>query len=937
MHEVYDGAGQPAARLIAKATVELPVHEFHSVSHETVSATLRASTVPAWEKVRAILRVLASMTPVERDFLALEQRMIELWQSARHELQEVELGAVAPTPRPIPRSSTPVTLPSQAAPPAATRPPATPGFVGRSALLESIHAALATGPDVRLVLHGPIGSGKTQTVLQYLTLSPDPDRSVWWVPSSSADAAATSLIELAAVLRIELHHRVDRTLDLVLDELESQHFPYLMIFDGLDEPEMLRLVPNGGHVIITTRDPSLGDDGSTTGIEIPDLEPGEAEELLRDHDPEVDDEQVKHTLETYGRSPLALRQTIAWSRAAGISFGPVDGVNPADLLTTTPAEGYGRTASLALLFALDRLEAASNPALLLLETLACFAPVPVSRDLLGRSATAQTDEVLAGFPRDEVTLNKAMAELRRRGLTRLTADGQRIELLPLARLVVRRALSGKERDQARARAHAVLAAANPGWPDDRPPAADTYYWEIAAHVDATGLVSATGLRAREAVYHQIRFRYLCGDYSVACDLGELAHAAWRVGNDPSQDDHLVLRTSQELANALRAAGRYERAGALTRTAMSQLRVDPAYGESHPYSVAVAASRAADLRIAGDYARAHEFDRETLAQCEENFGADHPRTTMSRHRLAISLRLTGAFRAAEQADRAALRQHRDRFGDDNWRTLLSINALAEDLNGQGRYQDVLDEVEPMLARIETRQRTRMDRGLMLARRTLALARRGTGLLPEALELLESAYVECAALFGERHEYPLALRMSHANTLHLLGRTQEAIDEVSLVLGCYRDLFGSGNPLTVAADINLANALRAKGEIMRAMRIDGASSETLIDRVGPDHPFSVAAAVNLASDYARAAHPNRLTASRRAFELAKKAHPRQDHMHVIAAKANLAVDLEGVNSAAAAAIRREVLERLESRFGPAHPAAVAVAHGERVDCILEPPPV
>ena len=65
--------------------------------------------------------------------------------------------------------------------------------------------------------------------------------------------------------------------------------------------------------------------------------------------------------------------------------------------------------------------------------------------------------------------------------------------------------------------------------------------------------------------------------------------------------------------------------------------------------------------------------------------------------------------AEDVDRTALRQHRDMFGPDNWRTLLSINALAEDLNGQGRYQDVLNGVEPMLARITDQQRTRRDRG------------------------------------------------------------------------------------------------------------------------------------------------------------------------------------------------------------------------------------
>jgi tetratricopeptide (TPR) repeat protein len=507
-------------------------------------------------------------------------------------------------------------------------------------------------------------------------------------------------------------------------------------------------------------------------------------------------------------------------------------------------------------------------------------------------------------------------------------------VVPLARLVTARALSGPEAERARRHAHALLAAADPGWPDDQPGSAQLYR-EIAEHVDATGLVESGETRAREAVLHQIRFRYLMGEQNAACDLGERAYNLWRAGNDPAQDDHLVLRTSQAWANALRANGRYEKAGELTRSAMSQLRVDVNYGENHPHTLGMASSRAADLRISGDYERAREFDEETLERCETRFGADHPRTIMSRHNLGISLRLTGDFESAETSDRTALRQHRDMFGPDNWRTLLSVNALAEDLNGQGRYQDVLHDLEPLMDRVGARRRTWMDRGLMLAGRALALARRGVGRLTEALALLESANAECADLLGERHDYTLALRMSQANTLHLLGRTDEAAAQAAQAFDLYRRQFGARNPLTVAAEINLANMLRAAGDHARAMRIDGASSEALLDKVGLNHPFSVAAAVNLASDYAQSGHPNRLAASRRAVELAKRVHTRLDHPDVLVAEANLTVDLVAVNGPAAVTMRQKVLQRLERQYGSDHPTAATVARGERVDCVLEPP--
>lgn len=939
LHEIYELAGQPAARVIAKATNELPPFAYQSVSHETVSAALRASTVPAWEKIKSILRVLDDMGPFDSDSHALEQRMIERWRQARRSVQETEQASetdlpVVIVPPPV-RSGPEITGPAtveDTPPPAGKRPPAAPGFTGREALLGRMRAALTGSADVRLVLHGPIGAGKTQAVLSYL------DRHatgpVWWVPAETAEAAQSSLIELAAVLGVERHQRVGRTVRRVLELLEARHFPYLMIFDGLAGPDELSLVPNGGRVVITTRDPALGRDGSSTGLEVRDLEPGEAEQVLRQHDSGATADQLETVTGTYGRSPLALRQVVAWCRATGTALGSPGGADPADRLHTGVPDGYGRSASLAHLFTFDRLEAVSRPAAILLDTLACFDQLPISKRLLGGADVAQTDPAFAEALASEVALNKAIVDLCRHGLARLADDGRHVELLPLARLVALRAMSGEDAARARARAHALLAAADPGWPDDQTDAEP--YWEIAAHVEATALVEARGLRERMVVYHQIRFRYLVGDHVVACGLGERAFATWRVGNDPSKDDHLVLRTSQQWANALRAVGRYEQARELTGNAMSQLRVDPAYGENHAHTLAMAGSRAADLRISGEYRRALEFDSETLKSCRARFTDADPRTIMSRHNRAVSLRLSGDFLAAEREDRTALGWHRQTFGDGNWRTLLSIHALAEDLYGQGRYEDVLDEVEPLVAGAETRRRTRMERGLMLAGRTTALARRGRGQLADALELLEAAHAECRELFGEQHEYTLAARMSHANTLHLLGRTAEAVTEQSLVYDSYRTMFGSRNPLTVAAEINLANMLRARGEHARALNIDRVSSEVLLDAVGRDHPFSVAAAVNLASDYAQDGHPHRLAASGRAYDAAWRVYrPRQDHPVVIAAEANLAVDLAAAGNPTAATRRQEVLQRMHDRYGHDHPIAGVIARGERVDCVLEPP--
>ncbi|GIE87069.1 FxSxx-COOH system tetratricopeptide repeat protein [Actinoplanes regularis] len=941
LHDRYDAAGQPAARVISRDTHRLP-HGFETVSHETVSATLRASNVPSWEKVRSIVHVLAGRAPSGYDPRDLDQRMIELWQQARRATQAGETGVPADvvSSRPPPHDPVPgpvVLPPVHRRPASGVRPAAVPEFAGRETLIEAMHTALSTGPDVRLVLYGPVGAGKTQAVLRYLERHAD-GTPVWWVPAGTAESARASLLELAVELGLEPHHRVERIVRRVLDLAESGRIPHLLVFDDLSAPDLASLVPNGGHVVITTRDPALGHDGSSLGIEVTDLDSDDAGRLLRQHEPDAAAEAITDILSTYGRSPLALAQVVAWSRATGAPLAAAAGADPIDRLTTVPVEGYHSSAAWAVLFTMDRLEAASRSALLLLNTLACFAPVPVSKELLVRDLAAGASIAGPEVPGDPVAMNMALVELCRHGMARLTGDDDRIEVLPPARIVARRAMSGEELSRARAYAHALLAAADPGWPDDQKQT--DLYREISAHVRSTGLVDSRHPGARLAVYHQIRFHYLAGDNATACELGEQADQRWRDNGSLAADDHLVLRTSQEWANALRALGRYDEARELTLGAISQLRLDPDYGENHPYTLAMASSQAADLRIAGDYQRALRIDRETLQRCYSAFPQDHPRTTMSGHNLAISLRLSGDFREAEKEDRVALRRHEKAFGDDNWRTLLSINALAEDLNGQGRYRDVLSEVEPLVTRIEQRdraegrRRTRMDRGLILAQRAIALALRGIGRFGEALARLEAVHAECVDLFGEDNPHALALRMSHANTLHLLGRTEDSSREMQQVHNDYRDMFGAANPLTVAAGINLANVLRARGEHAAALNIDRVSSEALRETVGRDHPFAVAAEVNLASDYALDSHPHRLAASRRAMELAKQVHP-TDHPNVVAAEANLALDLGAAGEPSAAVKHRQAIQHLRGIYNPDHPITAMAARGVRIDCVLEPP--
>jgi hypothetical protein len=85
LHALYRGAGKPSMRRIAKAATDGPFRD--TVSHETVSAVLNGKGgLPRWEKVDAVVRVLAgwNVPPADPDDEA--RRIQQLWHAAQDEL-----------------------------------------------------------------------------------------------------------------------------------------------------------------------------------------------------------------------------------------------------------------------------------------------------------------------------------------------------------------------------------------------------------------------------------------------------------------------------------------------------------------------------------------------------------------------------------------------------------------------------------------------------------------------------------------------------------------------------------------------------------------------------------------------------------------------------------------------------------------------------------
>lgn len=935
VHDIYNEAGRPGLRKISR-TIRERDDLNDTVSHATVSAILRGDGLPGWLKLECVVRQLAEWAVSRPDPNVVARRFHNLWLAADDaaratvvtsendlSLTTVDTGLTtvdmaAPV---IERSVTSDGLVSNA-------PTRNDAFVGRGALLTEMRRRVDAALRRPLVLHGPPGVGKTELACEFAHRYADHYDIVWWVPASDPALTRAALAALGERFDLPRSKDLNQIVRATLDALESTDLRWLLVFDDADDPEALRqMLPAGGDVVVTTGVPGWSRVGTTLRVGV--LDRPESVDLLRRQGRAASPDEADLLAAQLGDLPLTLDQATALQQATGMAvadYRRLFGGHLADLSAAPAQPGHPVAVVAAVRLALQSLRARAPVAAELFELFAFLGSEPLPVSLLRMDGKADIPSSLGRALQRFDLVERVVGRLVSFGVARLEPRNKTIRVHGLVRSVLRDELGRERADEVRAVTHRLLAAANPGEPED--PRNWSIHADLGPHLIAGEAVRSGEAAVRRAIVDQIIYLERRGEYTQSRRLGELAIGAWDRGvraGDLGPDDELTFEAVGETAKAMRALGSYDAARDATRAAFDRLRGCPAYGGDHPSTLRMAGLVSLCLRTTGAYSEALRIDRDVVARRKHREGEHSEPTSAALEGLAVSLRMNGLFAEAYKVDLQVRERLTGLLGKEHPRTLLVGASLARDLYGLGRYREGLELVEglvPMLIRLHGSS----HEDVLRSNRMRVIGLRRTGRHAEALQVAEAHLWSANRLFEETQPDKLLSMLTHTNTLLVCGRVTK--DDATRMHAGFRRAFEGRNPVCLAAAVNYAAVLRALGDRREAYDIAKVTLQELEDVLGEDHPYTLAASNGLAISMRLDHEPeSALTLAQALVDRARRALG-PEHPDTLVFEANLGRDLASIDGLRTNALRDRAVEAL--RTGGLH-----VPDDTWLECAIEPP--
>ncbi|NUK09533.1 tetratricopeptide repeat protein [Streptomyces lunaelactis] len=833
-------------------------------------------------------------------------------------------------------------------------------FTGRAPVLDRLRDQLRgdsrSAQRFPQVLYGLGGVGKTQVAREYAHRFRADYDLVWWVEAEQPERVVSSLAELAEEMDLRAGDVVAEAAKAALQALR-RGVPYsrwLLIFDNVEDldralgllPEEIGPISGGvyGHILATCRNKPVSTRLEPLEVEVF-TRPESVEHLCRrvNRLPARDADRVA---EAVGDLPLAVEVAAAWLAETAT---PVDSYveqlkeQSTKVLSLGKPEDYSKQIGATWNISIARLREESRAAVRLLELCSFFSAEPISMRLIGSDSMFQSLLPYDPDLRERYMLGKVIQTLNRFALAKVDPADSSIQVHRLVQAAVRAGLSPDEQEEAKHEVHRILAEARPAeGVDSDNPVNDPKSWPsfdlIWPHLGPSGIAECDEEGVRQLMVDRIRYLLKRGELEGARVLGSQLNETWT--RELGENDLQTLNIRFELANALRAQGKYQEARAMDEDTLArQIQVlhEDHPNDDHPSILITTGSLAADLRALGRFDEALERDLRIYHGLRQIFGEHHPRTLIAANNLAIDYRLTGDSERARRLDEETVERRSALLGEDHPFTLTTKGHLARDLRETGEYRSSVQVLREVVAAFERVLNADVPEVLRTAK-SLAVSLRKAGYPHEAKRITEETYNRYRERYGTKVPDALACGLNLAADYSAVGDKQAALDLAHQILDGYRETLGEDHPFTLACRNNVTIYQRGLGDAAEAAEAGERVRTALEEALGPRHPFTLCTAINLANSYGDLGRQDLAEFwERSALEgLLQRYEP--THPDVLACRTNLAITLRSAGrEEEGRQLRAEILESAAKQLGVEHPITEAARAWRRVNRDLEPQPV
>jgi tetratricopeptide (TPR) repeat protein len=536
-------------------------------------------------------------------------------------------------------------------------------FAGRDWEQESLQAQLQRQREVAVTqtvaIHGLGGVGKTQLAVEYAWKHLREYAAVFWVKADSPETLDASLAALSEVLGLpEAKEREQALQTTAVLAWLCEHERWLLIADSIDDELAAKALREGlppslpGDVLITSRLSRWP--VSTPNLLLESLRGDDAALFLLNrvakegHDA-GDEVAAKSLADRLGNLPLALEQATALIIEVKWSFDKYQAAfreaRP-ELLDYRAEGGTRYPASVAKTWTIT-LEKLNPLARALLRLAAWFAPDGIPRGTFSAEKEGLSEAVGEQVIVSDLAVDRALGELNRLALIRLTAGT--VSVHPLLQAVEQDSLFGEKRERWLLWAARLFKAFAPESPDD----ARTWGVWLPLQPHAESL------------------------------LGHAEHNR--------TESSLIARLANLVGAFLHARAVYPRAEVLYHRALAM--GEKKLGSDHPYVASYLNNLAQTLHVTNRLKEAEGFYRRALEIDAKTYGPEHPQIAIRFSNLAQLLQETNRVEEAEVLYRRALEIDQKTYGPDHPKVAAVFSNLAQLLHDANR----MEEAEPLSAR------------------------------------------------------------------------------------------------------------------------------------------------------------------------------------------------------------------------------------------------